>query len=356
MAIGMLLVFGRDILSIPSSVAIPSGNLFLVVGFYITALATWDFMERPRPRGWGHLPALFGLFAFTILLYYYTFASPSFQSRVILMVSVASAMTLLQIIALWPMWRDRFHPMGKFLIVCLCLILAAHLVRLFLSFFSETPLPQSNLENNIHNSRVVVAAIVHSWLLAFGSIGVTAEKLGKRLRIQADRDPLTGLNNRRAFLEGATSLQARDPYSPFSVLAIDPDHFSRVNDSQGMVAGDRALRHFANLLSTVARKGDILAHIGGGEFALAMPGANREDALTLAETARALVEQHPAPIRSGPVIITVSIGVATLGAPEPGCPRPPIDTLLQMAEETLAAAKESGRNRLSHKDFSGIPS
>ncbi|MCF8482513.1 MAG: GGDEF domain-containing protein [Rhodospirillum sp.] len=349
--IGLFFIYGREALSIPFSLAILSGNICLIVGFYATLLGTWDFMERSRPRGWHHLPAFLGLCCAMALLVYFTVIAPSFHARVILIGAVVSGATLLQIIALWPMWRDRFHPMGKFLVVCLGLTLAVHIGRVIQPFFSETPLPGTILENNAHNVRVLIAAIIHAWLLAFGYMGVTVEKLVKRLRLQADRDPLTGLSNRRAFLEDAASLQVRDQTTSFSILAIDPDHLSRINDSLGMTAGDRALRHVANLLSTITRKGDSLAHVGGGEFALALPGADRVEALALAEIARALVEQYPAPIRSGSVVITISIGIATWTPVEPGHSPPPADALLQKAEEALSKAKERGRNQLSHNDF-----
>ncbi|MVV49333.1 diguanylate cyclase [Pseudomonas sp. PB120] len=169
------------------------------------------------------------------------------------------------------------------------------------------------------------------------SIGValTQEKLG-RLNLQAQSDPLTGLPNRRAMDEALQVLQ--QTRTPFSVLALDIDHFKKVNDTYGHDAGDVALRAIADVLRQSSREGDLPYRIGGEEFTVLLPNTPKTKAIEVAERLRARVEIT----RIDKVgAVTMSIGVASW-LPE----GPAVSVLLKQADEHLYKAKEGGRNRV----------
>jgi len=173
---------------------------------------------------------------------------------------------------------------------------------------------------------------------------VTAHKeLEERLRELATRDSLTGLFNRRHFLELA-ELQLEKSARSGTQLALcmfDADHFKAVNDEHGHATGDDVLKAIARAAESAVRGGDVLARIGGEEFAVLLPNTEQGDAAGVAERIRIAVESlamqgeewqriHP----------TVSVGVAR------STPGNDIEELIRRADAALYRAKESGRNRV----------
>ncbi len=155
---------------------------------------------------------------------------------------------------------------------------------------------------------------------------------------RAMTDELTGLPNRRA-LERATSTHADEPCA---MLALDLDHFKRVNDTFGHAAGDSALQHVSKvLLGNLGRERDMVARVGGEEFAVWLPGAPGEKAAEVAETIRGAVEGNPWEWAGSEIKLTCSIGVAT-------CPGSvsQVANLATTADAALYRAKERGRNRV----------
>jgi diguanylate cyclase (GGDEF)-like protein len=175
-------------------------------------------------------------------------------------------------------------------------------------------------------------------LLIVASLRRRIERLLAASALEARTDGLTGLANRRSWaetLDREIPRQARLGTS-LAVLMIDLDHFKRLNDSAGHAAGDAALVGLADLLRGQARQSDVLARVGGEEFALALPDCGPEDALVRAEQIRSVIEVGSAP---WPTPITVSIGVAAL--PAHGSTG---DDLMAAADAALYAAKAAGRN------------
>jgi diguanylate cyclase (GGDEF)-like protein len=162
-------------------------------------------------------------------------------------------------------------------------------------------------------------------------------------RHAAVRDHLTGIGNRRALFDAAeTELQRwRRMPRPLSLLLIDADHFKGINDRHGHPAGDAVLRHIAGQMLATFRQVDVVARIGGEEFAVLLPSANLGSALRVAERLRATLAAKPAATDAGPVGCTVSIGVAIMDDETAG-----VEALLKRADEALYAAKNGGRNRV----------
>jgi diguanylate cyclase (GGDEF)-like protein len=162
-------------------------------------------------------------------------------------------------------------------------------------------------------------------------------------------DLLTGLFNRRAFLEAANRLieQRGRRALPVSVLLFDLDKFKSINDRFGHAVGDDALKVFAATASANMRATDVIGRLGGEEFAAIIPGT-AADARLVAERLRAAFESAGVVISSHPIGATVSVGVATAIAPVQ------IDPLLARADAALYRAKHNGRNRVEG-DSADVP-
>ena len=163
-------------------------------------------------------------------------------------------------------------------------------------------------------------------------------------------DVLTGWSNRR-YLETRLSEElsrAQREAGTISCLLMDIDHFKRVNDTHGHLAGDRVLREIADRVELQVRASDVAARYGGEEFALLLPDTRAEDALTLAERIRLAVSSEPVRLEEGPELeITVSIGVSAIS------PGRGIEDLKSLGEQLIAEAdvqlyraKSDGRNRI----------
>ena len=156
---------------------------------------------------------------------------------------------------------------------------------------------------------------------------------------RAVRDPLTGLRNRREF-ERALGLGNRAP--PIATLIYaDLDHFKKLNDTLGHAAGDAALRHVARILEGAVRDKDLVARIGGEEFAVWMPHSPLESGLEVAERIRATVESTPWRWSGDVHALSISCGVASY----PDTVRD-LANLRGAADAALYAAKQGGRNRV----------
>ena len=156
-----------------------------------------------------------------------------------------------------------------------------------------------------------------------------------QLKQDAATDPLTGAFNRRSLQLLLEQLKQKN--IPFSALAVDIDHFKKVNDNFGHPAGDQALIILTQLMRQVSRDNDLVARSGGEEFILILPNTSSETALTVAERLRITVaETQIDPIGS----IQVSIGIATSLENNFST-----DLVLTQADQALYQAKESGRNR-----------
>lgn len=169
---------------------------------------------------------------------------------------------------------------------------------------------------------------------------------------QAYTDPLTKLTNRRAFFEQAEkSLRLMQRHGEdFSVVMIDIDHFKSINDTYGHHAGDYVLVEVSSILASVIRSEDMLARIGGEEFALALPYTSKLAAVVLAERVRRAVNTAVFDVDGKQVTVTISQGVVTAGAEADQT----LDQLMGVADQRLYAAKQSGRDRVFSTDRDGM--
>lgn len=156
-------------------------------------------------------------------------------------------------------------------------------------------------------------------------------------------DGLTQVANKRYLLEFLDREIARAIRfaRALSLLMMDLDHFKRVNDTYGHLAGDYVLKETANLLNKLVRKEELLARYGGEEFVVVLPETGLTTACTIGEKARRMVEQHSFEFAGVKIPVTISIGAAELSP----MTAYPLD-FLNAADKKLYEAKDTGRNRV----------
>jgi len=174
-------------------------------------------------------------------------------------------------------------------------------------------------------------------------------RINEELRRLTLTDPLTGLNNRRFFeklIEDEAAVLARHPErGPNSVILMDIDGFKQLNDRYGHDVGDEVIREIARILQHRVRRTDALCRIGGDEFFLLCRGADREQAMSIAEELRDSVASRPLAVSNRSIAATLSLGAATL-AGDPATEG--MDTLFRRADQALYESKRRGRNRATH--------
>lgn len=207
--------------------------------------------------------------------------------------------------------------------------------------------PSSDMELNsqagsnllLHLSYLVMGAAFN-----FSCLGVQILRYVRRLHELTQRDPLTGLLNRRAFDEETQREWPRchrQP-APLVVAAFDLDHFTLVNDNHGHGTGDLVLAHTARILDGEAREVDLLARLGGEEFVVVMPGATLTQGLLAAERIREKLASAAVRSEAGESLyVTASIGVADARDGDAD-----IHAVLKRADAALYRVKHEGRNRV----------
>lgn len=164
----------------------------------------------------------------------------------------------------------------------------------------------------------------------------------ERAEAEARTDPLTGLPNRRHFMEGLSRdlAQAKRYGLPLAFMSIDIDHFKLINDRFGHATGDEALRQIGRIMLTQCRTGDLTARIGGEEFAFASLNMNLAEAQAYAERLRELTASRNLKHEGELVSLTLSIGICMCEGEDS------IASLFSKADSALYAAKAKGRDRV----------
>ncbi len=182
-------------------------------------------------------------------------------------------------------------------------------------------------------------------VLRFGFQDDLDESFHDYLMSSALRDGLTKLFNKRYFLERLDSELkfAQRHKTTLSLLMLDLDHFKKINDTMGHLAGDVVLETIAGVLAKAVRNEDVVARFGGEEFSIILRAIEIDSAQLMAERLRKLVESTVMPAPAQSVRATVSIGLAGF----PSTPVKTLEELVEAADKALYRAKHAGRNRVS---------
>ena len=190
-----------------------------------------------------------------------------------------------------------------------------------------------------------VAARLQSLAERVSSMEQEAQGYREHLEEQRQKaliDPLTGLPNRAAWTERLEHEvgQWRQHGNSLLLAMLDLDHFKRINDNYGHLAGDKVLKIIANVLRKRLRGSDFIARFGGEEFVLLMPNTSLPAGARIVEALRAAVEACPFHFKGEPVTITVSVGLSAFKAGDRS------DLVIKRADQALYRAKDAGRNRV----------
>ncbi|MBY4677116.1 GGDEF domain-containing protein [Marinobacterium arenosum] len=168
-------------------------------------------------------------------------------------------------------------------------------------------------------------------------------QLEHKVSHQSQRDPLTGAYNRRALVPvlNQAVAQAQRYEFPCSLLLVDIDGFTGLNEQYGWDSGDQVLQQLVAAIHKMKRTADFLARIGDDRFALYLPETNRDQSLAVGRRVLKLVDEMELPTASGDIRFRVSIGTATLAGVEDGA-----EQLIKRANENLLIAKQSGGSRV----------
>lgn len=225
---------------------------------------------------------------------------------------------------------------------------SANLGELQVSVLASLDRMQAHVREHIEDEnrrRSEAEAEVHVLREQLNSLERNAFDLRRQVaqtREQAMRDALTGLPNRRAYDERVAQEHARFRRfgQPLALLVLDVDDFKNINDTLGHKAGDKALAMIAKILRERLRATDFIARFGGEELVLLLTGADRDDALRVADAMRVAVEQGGLHASGKPVNVTVSGGLSLFAKDDS------TEAVFERADQALYEAKRQGKNRI----------
>ncbi len=323
--------------SLPSFLAIDIANAMRLLAFGLGWQAARQFARRKGNWGLAFAPPVLWLAASGL---------PGFADDVRLRTIVTSLLIGAYALAIAvELWRGS-RP-GLRMARPAAIVLAIHgsffLGRAGANMVSASP--QLSLEVGIGaplHSVILFEALIVALALAFLLVSAAKEQLEMQHRDASLVDPLTGIANRRG-LDAAVEqmlVRSRHDGSSTALLLLDLDHFKSVNDTWGHQVGDHVLRVIASAVKQELHDGDVIARLGGEEFAVALAGSTTDRAAVLAERLRRTVAGLDIRQGAASVALTVSIGVAALRAAAS------VDALFSRADAALYRAKAGGRDRV----------
>jgi diguanylate cyclase (GGDEF)-like protein len=262
-------------------------------------------------------------------------------ARVVLMSAIIVAYSLL---TAWEFWQGRDEGLLSRIPIVVFLLIHAAVVVIRVPFAGSVSVPMASQQIYVGWwTFAMFEAVFFSFCAAYLYGGVARERAVLRYKHASLIDPLTGVENRRAFLERGEKLLQRTVFDGRAavLLLFDLDKFKTINDTFGHHAGDRVLTTFCRVATAALRPGDLFGRLGGEEFAALLPHASLDDGLAAAERVRASFEATPQKSGVSTFTTTVSIGVAMSSDRD-------LAALLSVADRVLYRAKANGRNRIEH--------
>jgi diguanylate cyclase (GGDEF)-like protein len=333
-AVGLALMTSRG--AVPGFVSIDIANALVLLAFGITWAGARIFDGRK-------VVPLVVLFAPVVWLVVCRF--PVVEHDINLRVVIMSAMmAMLAAATAEELWRNRDELLmsrGPTVIVLLVYAVAL-LARIPATYFSPH-LDERSLLGGISFALIAFGTLLFTVVMSFLLLNMTKERTELQHKINAMVDPLSGIANRRAFLDGASRLFAQQAvrHEPLAMLLFDLDRFKDINDRMGHAVGDRVLQIFARTTTATLGADVLFGRIGGEEFASLLPVGDLGEAYAIADRVRRNFAKTVARFTNGEMIPTVSVGV-TLGVDA----KLDVDLLLEAADRALYRAKANGRNRV----------
>ena len=323
--------------SVPDLISIDLANALLFTAFAVTWTGARVFDGRPVEPVYLVTGAVLWL-----LICRLPMLADNIDARSLIASGIISAYTWL---TAYEFWRGRDEPLVSRWPAVFMLFAHGALFLLRTPMFAVLPnmVVKDEVFGSVWMTVLSSEALLFTISTAFILLAMAKERTELRHRTAAMVDPLTGIANRRAFLQEAALLTKRHIGNPrpTAVLLIDLDHFKSINDRFGHALGDSVLAMFADAARKSMRGSDLVGRLGGEEFAAMLFDTSRDKAVAVAERIRETFRQMAQEVDGRPVGATVSIGLvhsleATLD----------LANLLAQADQALYFAKEHGRNRV----------
>jgi len=322
--------------SVPDLISIDLANAVLFTAFALTWTGARVFDGRPAEPIYLVTGAVIWLLVCRLPV-----IADAIDIRVLIASGIITGYTWL---AAYEFWRGRAENLVSRWPAIFMLFAHGSLFLLRTPLISLLPVSTGNqLYGSVWLTVLSFEALLFTISIAFILLAMAKERTELRHRTAAMVDPLTGLANRRSFLQEGAALTKRHASrpKPVAVLLIDLDHFKSINDRFGHAVGDRVLEIFAETAKENVRASDLIGRIGGEEFAAILHDTGRDKAVTVAERIRTAFAQAAMEVESRPVGATVSVGMVHSDALVLDVP-----ALLEQADQALYFAKERGRNRV----------
>ena len=307
-----------------------AGNGFIILGFYLNWFGALHFHHNRTP--WIGLLSLVGISVMLMLVSFQPWHghNPLYTLAQALPLALTAAHLL------------RYHHREIGAVVTSTAMIAgcaSHCIIASGNLLILTSLmPGLQL---IHAAALDLAVFVFAAVVwNFGFLLSAVDRLRADVERLANEDDLTGLANRRMFMNQLSRLcDSAHNVEGFSLMLFDLDRFKPINDKYGHAAGDAALRHVATVIMSQLLQGEMLARLGGDEFGLLLPGQTSTEAALIATRITNALRTTPLQHEVIPLRLTVSIGIVSSGR---GVPDPA--TLLERADRALYETKRRGRN------------
>lgn len=326
-----LLLFARP--HLPPVVAIVFYNFCVSLAFSFSYLAFARLVDKTVSNWLFVLPILLMPISMSIYI-------DDIVMRVIFAsIIVGIQLMLMSLILTRGCWSGS-EKLKRWLIYSTGLLGLGFFIRALFCYIKPEIFIQIIAKSTIQGS-LVITGIIYMIFSTVVILLVRLYKLNKELSALASLDGLTGLFNRRAFIDNAKDIMVSENL-PLSVLMLDLDNFKKINDAYGHNVGDTALKFCAHALQDGVKQQGIIGRLGGEEFAVILPRTDSKQALAVAEKLRFAIETldvHP------DITLSISIGVATSRKISG------IEPLLVSADKALYDAKAKGRNRVTHADL-----
>ena len=333
-AVGLALLTTHG--SAPDWIAIILANALVLLGSSLTWAGARMFDGRPVRTG---------LVLGAPALWLVASAIPAFTADINLRVVLVSAlMAMLAAVSAEEFWRGRAEPlMSRWPTVCALLAYAAALLARIPATLLSPILAGQSLMSGVSFALLAFGTLLFTVVLAFLLLNMTKERTELQHKIASLIDPLSGVPNRRAFLDGANRLLTQQSldYEPLAIFLFDLDRFKAINDELGHGTGDVVLQIFAATATRTLGSDVLFGRIGGEEFAAVLPVGDIGEAVAIADRVRRNFAAAAAEHRTDELVPSVSVGV-TLGCD----PTAPVAGLLASADQALYRAKANGRNRV----------
>ena len=333
-AVGVGLIAARG--DIPDIWSITIANAMIATAYGIMWGGARNFDGRPTPM----FPVLAGaaiwLLACQVEAFYANqYARTALMSAIVVTYSVLTA---------WEFWRGRNEGLMSRIPIVAFLLAHAAIVVVRIPFSGSLSLALASQQIRVGWwTFIIFEAVFFSFCAAYLLGGIAKERVVLRYKHASLIDPLTGVGNRRDFLERGKKLLHRAAFDrrPAALLLFDLDKFKGINDAFGHHAGDRVLIAFCEVATAALRPGDLFGRLGGEEFAALLPQASLDSGLGVAERVRAKFETTALDLGSNKLTATVSVGVAVSVGQDRD-----LGALLVAADRALYRAKTTGRNRI----------